>query len=73
MKTPPIDKWIDFDGVDFNRLENVGEIRRLIMKSIGFNLYLFDKDGHVFYNGEPIYAELDGKYVGIRYPLKACS
>lgn len=73
MEQVNIKRWIDYNGEEFNRLDNVGKIRILIQKSISYDLYLFDKDGRVFYQGQPIYAELDGEYVGIRYPMKACS
>lgn len=73
MEQVNIKRWIDYNGQEFNQLEGVVQIRIAMQKAIKYDIYVFDKDGRIFFQGKPIYAESNGEYVGIRYPMKACS
>ena len=73
MKHPTITRWIDFESPDFKRLENYVQIRININRGIEYGVFKADKNGVLFQSGEPIYADLDGVWVGIRYPAKAAN
>lgn len=73
MSQVNITRWIDFESSDFKRLENYVQVRININRGIEYGVFVADKNGILLQNGEPIYAELDGGWVGIRYPAKAAN
>lgn len=73
MEQVNITRWINYNGEEFNQLQDVVQIRIAMQKAIQYDIYTFDSDGRIFFQGKPIYAESNGECVGIRYPLKACS
>lgn len=73
MIDPTIKRWIDFNGKEFNQQKDVIQIRIAMRKAIEYDIYSFDKEGRIFFQGKPIYLEIGEERVGIRYPMKACS
>ena len=72
MNTPiNIDRWIDMDSAEFQTIENHGWIRRFTLRSIELGAVTVDKAGYIWHNEHPVHAELDGKFVGLRYSAKA--
>lgn len=71
-KTPvSVDQWIDLDGVDFKRVEKHTFIRKIITVGIEGGMITVDKAGYMWQGVNPVHAELDGKFVGLRFSAKA--
>jgi hypothetical protein len=66
-----IDRWIDIDGPEFQKIETPNFIRKIIQVGINGGLIKIDSRGYMYQGTNPIHAELDGKLVGIRFSSKA--
>lgn len=66
-----LETWIDMDGADFKRIERSTLIRKIINVGVETGQITIDKAGYMWKGSDPIYAELDGKLVGLRYSAKA--
>ncbi len=66
-----IDRWIDMDSKEFQTIESHGWIRRFTLRAIELGAVTVDKAGYIWAKEHPVHAELDGKYVGLRYSAKA--
>jgi len=71
MNTVNIDRWIDLDGLDFKQVERHTFIRKIVMVGIEGGVIVADKAGYLWQGENPVHAELDGKFVGLRYSAKA--
>jgi len=66
-----IDHWIDMNSADFQRVERHTLIKRIVDVGIQSGMIKVDLAGYMTQAGEPVHAELDGKFVGLRYSAKA--
>ena len=66
-----IDQWIDMDGEAFKRLEASVEIRKIVNVSVEKGIIKIDNAGYMWQGTTPVHAELDGKFVGLRYAARA--
>jgi len=72
-----IDRWIDLDSEEWNKLPDPKGGKRFIERALACNALIADSNGRLFSNpmdgskGIPLNDNLDGKVVGIRYPAKA--
>lgn len=71
MSEVNIERWIDMDSADFQRLERPIFLRKIITIGVEAGIYKLDKAGYMWKDGKPVYAELDGGYVGLRFSAKA--
>jgi hypothetical protein len=68
-----IERWIDLDGADFKRVAKPTFTRKIIQIGIDGGVIKVDNAGYMWQNGAPVYAELDGKFVGLRFSAKAAN
>lgn len=68
-----IDQWIDMDGADFKRIEKHTFVRKIVTVGIQGGVITVDKAGYMWQGTIPVHAELDGKFVGLRYSAKAAN
>jgi len=73
MNEIQIDHWIDMDGADFKRVERHNLIRKIINIGIEDGAITVDKAGFMWQGSRPVYAELDGQLVGLRFAAKAAN
>lgn len=66
-----IDRWIDINGPDFKRMERHTFILKIINIGIEGGIIQVDSAGYMWQKGNPVYGELDGQFVGLRYAAKA--
>lgn len=71
MSTPTIEKWIDMNSPDFNRIDNHVLILKIINVGVESGIITVDNAGYMWKDNNPIHAELDGGLVGLRYSAKA--
>ena len=71
MSEVKIERWIDMDGADFQRVEMHNRIRKIVAVGVEAGLIKVDNAGYMYQKGHPVYAELDGGFVGLRYSAKA--
>lgn len=63
-----IDRWIDLNGEEAKKIKQLTMVKKIVTVGLEAKLIVSDKDGYLrrAQNGNPIYAELDGKFVGLR-------
>lgn len=66
-----IEQWIDMDGEDFKRLEDSVLIRKIVNVRVETGIIKIDNAGYMWEGTNPVHAELDGKFVGLRYAARA--
>jgi len=71
MSQVNINRWIDMDGPDFKRVEKHNFIRKIISVGIEGGVIKVDKAGYMWQGENPVHAELDGQFVGLRFAAKA--
>lgn len=71
ISSSDLERWIDLDGADFKRVEKHNLIRKILGIGIEEGIIKVDNAGYMWQKGLPVYAELDGKLVGLRYSAKA--
>lgn len=71
MSDVNIDRWIDLDGPEFKKVEKPTFQRKIIQIGIEGGVIKVDNAGYMWQNGKPVYTELDGRFVGLRFSAKA--
>lgn len=71
MSQVDIDQWIDMDSADFKRVGACSMVRKVVNIGIEAGIIRVDKAGYMWQGDNPVHAELDGKFVGLRYSAKA--
>jgi hypothetical protein len=69
MSNVVIERWIDIESDEFKNKDKF--TYRFTLRSIEVGAVVPDKAGYLWCNGKPVWAELDGKIVGLRYAAKA--
>jgi hypothetical protein len=69
--TADLDRWVDLSSADFKRVEKHTLILKVLRIGIEAGLVSVDNAGYMWKKGLPVYAELDGKLVGLRYSARA--
>lgn len=72
MSKVVIDRWIDLDSQEAQRIELYPITRKIVLAGLELGIIKSNSMGFLYMqNDNPIHAELDGKLVGIRYSAKA--
>ena len=68
---PNIERWVDLDSPEFKKVERPIFQRKLIVMGVDGGVYQVDRAGYLWCKGKPVFIELNGEFVGIRYSARA--